>query len=101
VSEAEQATEGPGRRECTLSGAGPLPAGGGHGRKETAGRPIAPGSLPRMVAPGRGPGGGHDFAELVRSALHAAAGQVEPSPDGLGRIHEKIYGPAYGAGPRD
>jgi len=32
----------------------------------------------------------HDFAELVRSALHAAADQVEPRPDGLDRIRAAI-----------
>ena len=39
---------------------------------------------------------GHDFGEFVRHALHAAADQVEPRPDGLERIRERVRsGPAY------
>jgi len=41
----------------------------------------------RTGPPSRQP---HDFAELVRSALHAAAEQVEPRPDGLDRIRTAI-----------
>jgi hypothetical protein len=43
---------------------------------------------------GPGPGGsqarGHDLAELLRHALHAAAEQVEPGADGLTRIRARI-----------
>ena len=39
---------------------------------------------------------GQDFAEFVRHALHAAADQVEPRPDGLERIRARVgAGPAY------
>ena len=39
---------------------------------------------------------GHDFGEFLRHALHAAADQVEPRPDGLERIRARIgSGPAY------
>ena len=51
-----------------------------------------------MVRSGRGSDGGQgdEFAEFVRHSLHAAADQVEPSPDGLQRIRDKIRsGPAY------
>ena len=102
MPDAEQETEGTVRREYTRPGTGPLPAGGGHSRKETAVRPGGgTGPLSPMVASGGGPDGGYDVAELVRRALHAAASQVEPSPDGLDRIHEKIHGPAGSAEPRD
>ena len=38
---------------------------------------------------------GQDFAEYVRHALHAAADQVEPRPDGLERIRARVEsGPA-------
>ena len=40
---------------------------------------------------------GQDFAEFVRHALHAAADQVEPRPDGLERIRARVG--AVGAGP--
>jgi uncharacterized delta-60 repeat protein len=51
-----------------------------------------------MVRSGHGPDGpeGQEFAEFVRHALHAAADQVEPSPDGLQRIRDKIrFRPAH------
>ena len=39
---------------------------------------------------------GHDFADYVRRALHAAADQVDPHPDGLERIRARVQsGPAY------
>ena len=39
---------------------------------------------------------GDEFAEFVRRSLHTAAEQVEPNPDGLDRIREKIRsGPVY------
>jgi len=52
---------------------------------------------------GHGPDGtppqGHDFADLVRQALHAAANQVKPRADGLDRIRARIRsGPAYAGG---
>ena len=45
-----------------------------------------------MVRPGHGSDGGqgNEFSEFVRHALHAAADQVEPSPDGLQQIRDKI-----------
>ncbi|HYB18795.1 MAG TPA: hypothetical protein VEF71_25470, partial [Streptosporangiaceae bacterium] len=45
-----------------------------------------------MVRSGHGSDGaqGHEFAEFVRRSLHAAADQLEPSPDGLQRIRDKI-----------
>jgi hypothetical protein len=43
-----------------------------------------------MSRPGHGPHGQGEFADFVRSALHAAADQVEPHGDGLERIREKI-----------
>ena len=61
-----------------------------------------------MTRPPRGPGAGvmarsgrdgtpppgHDFGDFLRQALHAAADQVEPRPDGLERIRERV-----GSGP--
>src|SRR5262245_53227927 len=39
---------------------------------------------------------GPEFAEFLRRALHAAADQVEPRPDGLERIRARVQsGPAY------
>ncbi len=39
---------------------------------------------------------GDEFAEFVRRSLHTAAEHVEPNPDGLERIREKIRsGPVY------
>ena len=39
---------------------------------------------------------GHDFGDFLRHALHAAADQVEPRPDGLERIRARVgSGPAY------
>jgi len=39
---------------------------------------------------------GQDFGEFLRHALHAAADQVEPRPDGLERIRARVRsGPAY------
>ena len=52
-----------------------------------------------MVRSGHGSDGGqgNEFAEFVRRSLHDAADQVEPSPDALQRIRDKIRsGPAYG-----
>jgi uncharacterized delta-60 repeat protein len=45
-----------------------------------------------MMGSGHGPdeGQGREFTEFVRHALHAAADQVEPSPDGLQAIRDKI-----------
>ena len=43
-----------------------------------------------MPGTGAGPGGGRDFAELLRHALHAAADQVEPGADGLAPIRARI-----------
>jgi hypothetical protein len=47
-----------------------------------------------MPGTGPGPGGsptrGHDLAELLRHALHAAAEQVEPGADGLTPIRARI-----------
>jgi hypothetical protein len=46
-----------------------------------------------MSRPGHGPDGsphGQDFAEFLRHALHAAADQVEPRPDGLERIRARV-----------
>jgi hypothetical protein len=47
-----------------------------------------------MPGIGPGPGGsptrGHDLAELLRHALHAAAEQVEPGADGLTPIRARI-----------
>ena len=44
---------------------------------------------------------GQDFAEFVRHALHAAADQVEPRPDGLERIRARVGAVgAVGAGRR-
>jgi hypothetical protein len=40
--------------------------------------------------PGSSPARGHDFAEFVRLALHAAADQVEPRADGLAPIRARI-----------
>ncbi len=42
------------------------------------------------AGPGGGPARGHDFAEVVRGALHAAADQVEPGADGLAPIRARI-----------
>ena len=67
-------------------------------------------TVPRHDRPPRGPGAGvmtrpghdgtpppgHDFGEFLRHALHAAADQVEPRPDGLERIRARVKsGPAY------
>ncbi|MGH3233995.1 MAG: hypothetical protein ACRDOH_12220, partial [Streptosporangiaceae bacterium] len=61
-----------------------------------------------MTRPGHDgmPPQGQDFAEYVRHALHAAADQVEPRPDGLERIRARVgsagaFGAvgAVGAGP--
>jgi uncharacterized delta-60 repeat protein len=45
-----------------------------------------------MMRSGHGPddGPGREFTEFVRHALHSAADQVEPSPDGLQQIRDKI-----------
>ena len=51
-----------------------------------------------MTRPGHDgtPPPGHDFGEFLRHALHAAADQVEPRPDGLERIRARVRsGPAY------
>ena len=51
-----------------------------------------------MTRPGHDgtPPPGHDFGEFLRHALHAAADQVEPRPDGLERIRARVKsGPAY------
>jgi hypothetical protein len=53
-----------------------------------------------MLTPGRGSGGEDGFAEFVRCELHAAAGQVEASADGLDQIREKICGQAARAEPQ-
>ncbi len=41
---------------------------------------------------------GPDFAEFLRHALHAAADQVEPRPDGLERIRARIRSSPSGRG---
>jgi len=39
---------------------------------------------------------GGDFGDFLRHALHAAADQIEPRPDGLERIRARVRsGPAY------
>ena len=51
-----------------------------------------------MTRPGADgmPPQGQDFGEFLRHALHAAADQVEPRPDGLERIRARVRsGPAY------
>ena len=40
--------------------------------------------------PGSTPARGRDFAEFLRHALHAAADQIEPRPDGLAPIRARI-----------
>ena len=40
--------------------------------------------------PDAGPAGWHGFGEYLRRALHAAADQVEPQPDGLAPIRARI-----------
>ena len=40
--------------------------------------------------PDGAPAGGHGFGEYLRRALHAAADQVEPQPDGLAPIRARI-----------
>ena len=54
------------------AGAGPGPAGPGHGSK------------------GSGPAHGRDFGDFVRIALNAAADQIEPCTDGLIPIRARI-----------
>jgi hypothetical protein len=41
-------------------------------------------------APGGSPMRGHDLAEYLRHALHAAADQIEPGADGLTPIRARI-----------
>lgn len=97
VPESGEEPEGPVKPGFARPGGGPLPADGGHSGGETGAQRDAPWTvLPQVGTPGRVSGSGHDFAESVRRELQAAGGRVEPSPDGLERIREKIYGQSAG-----